>query len=135
IRVARQASKTTDLKAYKHNDLDDLRKALEENKDKGYRMSIIATDGVFSMEGETADLAKMKELAREYNAILFVDDSHATGVIGKTGRGTPEYCGVHGQMDVVSGTFGKALGGAAGGFVAGKKELIDYMRQNSRPYT
>lgn len=135
IRLCRQTTKTTDLKAYKHNDLEDLRKALEENKSKGYRISIIATDGVFSMEGEYADLAKMRALADEYGALLFVDESHSTGVLGRTGRGTPELCGVHGQIDVITGTLGKALGGAAGGFIAGKKELIDFMRQKSRPYT
>ena len=135
IRLARQTTKTTDLKSYKHNDFDDLKKALEENKSKGYRISIIATDGVFSMEGEYADLAKLRQIADDYGALLFVDDSHSTGVLGKTGRGTPELCGVHGQIDVITGTLGKALGGAAGGFIAGKKELIDFMRQKSRPYT
>ncbi len=135
IRLARQSSKNMDLRPYKHNDLQDLKQALEENKSKGYRLTVIATDGVFSMEGEHADLAALVQIAKDYDAILFVDDSHATGVLGKTGRGTPEHCGVHGQIDVITGTFGKALGGAAGGFVAGKKELIDFLRQNSRPYT
>lgn len=135
IRLARQATKTTDLVAYKHNDLQELEKALEENKSKGYRVSVIVTDGVFSMEGEIADLAKYVNLAKKYGALLMVDDSHATGVLGKTGRGTPEHCGVHGQVDVITGTLGKALGGASGGFIAGKKELIDFMRQKSRPYT
>lgn len=135
IRLARQATKTTDLKAYKHNDLDDLKTALKENASKNYRISVIATDGVFSMEGEHAELDKFVKISKENNSLLFVDDSHSTGVLGDTGRGTPEHCGVHGKIDVVTGTFGKALGGASGGFIAGKKELIDYMRQKSRPYT
>jgi glycine C-acetyltransferase len=134
IRVARQATKTTDLKAYKHNDLAQLKQWLEED-DGQYRMSVIATDGVFSMEGEYAPLNDFVALAKKHDALLFVDESHSTGVLGKTGRGTPEQCGVHGQIDVISGTLGKALGGASGGFIAGKKELVDFLRQKSRPYT
>lgn len=135
IRLCRQATKTTDLRAYKHNDLEQLKSWLKEDEAKDYRISVIATDGVFSMEGEYAPLKEFVDIARKHDAILFVDESHATGALGKRGRGTPEQCGVHGQIDVVSGTLGKALGGAAGGFVAGKKTLIDFMRQKSRPYT
>ncbi|HEY9786517.1 MAG TPA: glycine C-acetyltransferase [Candidatus Obscuribacterales bacterium] len=135
IRLCRIATKTTELKAYKHNDLAQLSHWLQEDASQSYRMSIIATDGVFSMEGEYAPLKEFVDLAGKHGAILFVDDSHATGVLGRTGRGTAEECGVHGKIDVISGTLGKALGGAAGGFIAGKRELIDYMRQKSRPYT
>lgn len=135
IRLVRQATKTTDLVAYKHNDLDGMRTALKDNQSKGYRVSVAATDGVFSMEGEFCDVKKFLAITREFGALSFVDDSHSTGVLGSTGRGTPEHCGVHGQVDVVTGTLGKALGGAAGGFIAGKKELIDFLRQKSRPYT
>lgn len=135
IRLSRIAVKTTDLKAYVHNDLKQLETWLEEDKDKGYRMRIIATDGVFSMEGDMAPLPKLVELATKYNALLFVDESHATGALGKRGRGTPEEQGVYGKIDVITGTLGKALGGACGGFIAGKKVLVDYMRQKSRPYT
>ena len=134
IRVVRQATKTTDLKAYKHNDFAQLSQAIIDN-DGQYRISVVATDGVFSMEGEYAPLKDFVELAKKQDALLFVDESHATGVLGKTGRGTPEQCGVHGQIDVISGTLGKAMGGASGGFIAGKKVLIDFLRQKSRPYT
>lgn len=135
IRLARQATKTTDLNSYEHNDLNDLQNKLEVNRGKGYRVSIVATDGVFSMEGEFAELEKFVDLCKKENSLLFVDDSHSTGVLGKTGRGTPEHCGVHGKIDVLTGTLGKALGGAAGGYIAGKKDLIDFLRQKSRPYT
>jgi glycine C-acetyltransferase len=135
IRLVRQATKTTDLKAYKHNDLDEFENTIKENQSKNYRLSVGVTDGVFSMEGEYCDLNRFHAICKEFGAISFVDDSHSTGVLGKTGRGTPEQCGLHGQIDVVTGTLGKALGGAAGGFIAGKKELIDFLRQKSRPYT
>ncbi|HEY9714312.1 MAG TPA: glycine C-acetyltransferase [Chroococcales cyanobacterium] len=135
IRLARIATKTTDLKAYKHNDFAQLKESLAENEQQDYRLSVIATDGVFSMEGEHAELQDFVSLAAKHNALLFVDESHSTGVLGKTGRGTPEHCGVHGKIDVITGTLGKALGGAAGGFIAGKRELVDFMRQKSRPYT
>jgi glycine C-acetyltransferase len=135
IRLARIATKTTDLHAYKHNDLAELERLLQSNEASDYRTRVIVTDGVFSMEGQYAPIDKFVELAKKYDALLVVDDSHATGVLGKTGRGTPEHCGVHGQVDVITGTLGKALGGAAGGFIAGKKQLIDFMRQKSRPYT
>lgn len=135
IRLSRIAVKTTDLRAYKHNDMEQLKAFIAEDKAKDYRLSVIATDGVFSMEGEYAPLKEFVELAKTNDALLFVDESHSTGVLGATGRGTPEHCGVHGKIDVITGTLGKALGGAAGGFIAGKKVLIDYMRQKSRPYT
>ena len=134
IRVVRQATKTTDLKAYPHNNFAQLKESIMQN-DGQYRMSVIATDGVFSMEGEYAPLQDFVVLAKEKDALLFVDESHSTGVLGKTGRGTPEQCGVHGKVDVISGTLGKAMGGASGGFIAGKKVLIDFLRQKSRPYT
>lgn len=135
VRLARIAVKTTDARAYKHNDLEQLTGWLSEDEKQNYRIKIIATDGVFSMEGDTAELPKMVELARKNNALLFVDESHSTGVLGKTGRGTPEHQGVHGQIDVISGTLGKALGGAAGGFITGKKALVEFLRQKARPYT
>ena len=119
---------------YKHGDLVELEKMLEEDKDKGYRNKMIVTDGVFSMEGYLADLPKIKSLADKYEALLFVDDAHAVGVIAATGAGTAEHFGMHGEVDVISGTFGKALGGAVGGYVAGKKDLIEFLRQKSRTY-
>ncbi|MBK9206458.1 MAG: glycine C-acetyltransferase [Candidatus Obscuribacter sp.] len=135
VRLSRIAAKTTDARAYKHNDIDELKRFIDEDQDKDYRIATIVTDGVFSMEGEFADLKAFVELAKQKDALLFVDESHSTGVLGKTGRGTPEHCGVHGQIDVISGTLGKALGGASGGFIAGKKVLVDFLRQKSRPYT
>lgn len=128
-------AETTVRKIYNHNDVDDLVRQLEEDRYTDYRFRIIATDGVFSMEGDLAHLDELVEVARKYNAILFVDDSHAVGVCGKSGRGTPEAKGVHGKIDVLTGTLGKAIGGAAGGYISGKKELIAYMRQKARPYT
>jgi glycine C-acetyltransferase len=125
---------TTDRKIYKHADMDDLIRQLEEDKGKDYRIRFIATDGVFSMEGDLAPLDRLEEIARRYGALLFVDDSHAVGVCGKTGRGTPEAKGVHGKIDVLTGTLGKAIGGAAGGYISGKKELIAFMRQKARTY-
>lgn len=117
---------------YKNNDMEDLRAKLEEAKD--CRIKLIATDGVFSMDGIVADLKSICELAEEYDALVMVDDSHAAGFMGDTGRGTPEYCGVGGKVDIITGTFGKALGGASGGFTSGRKEIIDLLRQRSRPY-
>ena len=119
---------------YKHGDLKMLEQMLEEDKDKNYRFKIIVTDGVFSMEGYLADLPKIKETSEKYEALLFVDDAHAVGVLGNTGAGTPEHFNLHGKIDVLSGTFGKALGGAVGGYIAGKKELIELLRQKSRTY-
>ena len=117
---------------YKNNDMADLRAKLEEAKD--CRIKLIATDGVFSMDGLVADLKSICDLADEYDALVMVDDSHAAGFMGATGRGTPEYCGVQGRVDVITGTFGKALGGASGGYTSGRKEIVDLLRQRSRPY-
>lgn len=119
---------------YPHGDIATLEKMLIEDKDKDYRYKIIVTDGVFSMEGYLAELPKIKNLADKYGAMLFVDDAHAVGVIGKNGAGTPEHFNLHGQIDIISGTFGKALGGAVGGYIAGKKEIIELLRQKSRTY-
>lgn len=135
IRLARMASKTTDVKSYAHNNIGELANCLREDSEAGYRLRIVVSDGVFSMEGEFAPLADLVELAAQEDSLLVVDESHATGCLGKTGRGTAEHCGVHGKVDVITGTFGKALGGASGGFIAGKKSLIEYLRQKSRPYT
>ncbi|MGE5316118.1 MAG: glycine C-acetyltransferase [Acidobacteriota bacterium] len=128
-------TETTDKKIYNHADMAHLRSLLEEDREKDYRLKIIATDGVFSMEGDLAPLDELVALANEFQAILFVDDSHAIGVCGKTGRGTPEHFNVLKKVDVITGTLGKAIGGAAGGYISGKKELIAYLRQKSRPYT
>jgi len=117
---------------YKNNDMPDLRAKLEEAKN--CRIKLIATDGVFSMDGIVADLKSICDLAEEYDALVMVDDSHATGFMGATGRGTPEHCGVQGRVDIITGTFGKALGGASGGFTSGRKEIIRLLRQRSRPY-
>lgn len=119
---------------YPHGDLKALEKMLEEDKNKNYRFKIIVTDGVFSMEGYLAQLPKLKEFAEKYQALLFVDDAHAIGVLGETGAGTPELFNLQGQVDVLSGTFGKALGGAVGGYIAGKKDIIELLRQKSRTY-
>ena len=117
---------------YRNNDMEDLRAKLEAAKD--CRIKLIATDGVFSMDGIVADLKSICDLADEYDALVMVDDSHAAGFIGETGRGTPEHCGVVGRVDIITGTFGKALGGASGGFTSGRQEIIDLLRQRSRPY-
>src|ERR1044071_8639343 len=135
VRLCRQIAKPTVSRLYRNRDLDHLREMLDEDRDKNYRVKIIATDGVFSMEGLLAPLVELAEIAREHNALLFVDESHATGALGQTGRGTPEELGIHGQIDVITGTFGKALGGASGGFIAGRAPLIEFLRQKSRPYT
>lgn len=119
---------------YKNNDLEDLEAQLKQADLDGAKVKMIATDGVFSMDGIIANLKGICDLADQYNAILFVDDSHAVGFIGKDGRGTPEYCGVMGRIDILTGTFGKALGGASGGYTAARKEIIDWLRQRSRPY-
>ncbi len=125
---------TTDRKIYRHADVDDLERQLEGDKDKEYRIRMIATDGVFSMEGDLAPLSRILELAKKYGAIVFVDDAHGIGVCGKMGRGTAEHFGVLGRIDITVGTLGKAIGGAAGGFISGSKEMIEYMRQKGRPY-
>ncbi len=117
---------------YKHADMSDLEEKLKETQ--GVRYRLVATDGVFSMNGDIAKLDEICELTDKYDAMIMVDDAHATGFIGKTGRGTPEYRGVMGRIDIITGTLGKALGGASGGFISGRKELIELYRQRSRPY-
>ncbi|MBN2408410.1 MAG: glycine C-acetyltransferase [Candidatus Aminicenantes bacterium] len=117
---------------YKHGDMTDLEAKLKDTQNKRYRM--IATDGVFSMDGDIAKLHEIVPLAEKYNALVMVDDAHATGFIGKTGRGTPEYRNVTGKIDLITGTLGKALGGSSGGFASGRKEVIGLYRQRSRPY-
>jgi len=117
---------------YKYNDMADLEKKLIEAK--SYRNVMIVTDGVFSMDGDIAKLKEICDLAEKYLAILLVDDSHATGFIGENGRGTPEHCGVEGRVDILVSTLGKALGGAGGGFIASKKNVIDKLRNKARPY-
>ena len=117
---------------YHNNDMEDLKAKLEEAKD--CRIKLIATDGVFSMDGYIANLRGICDLAEQYDALVMVDDSHAVGFMGEHGRGTAEYCGVMGRVDIITGTFGKALGGASGGYTAAKKEIIDLLRQRSRPY-
>jgi len=117
---------------YKNNDMVSLREQLEAAK--GARIKLIATDGVFSMDGYIANLSAICDLAEEYGALVMVDDSHAVGFMGDHGRGTHEYCGVMGRVDIITGTLGKALGGASGGYTAAKKEIVDLLRQRSRPY-
>jgi glycine C-acetyltransferase len=117
---------------YKHSDMNDLEEILK--KTQNHRLRMIATDGVFSMDGDVAKLDKITELAEKYNAIVMVDDSHATGFFGKTGRGSAEYKGVMDKIDIFTSTLGKAMGGASGGFTTGKKEIVEYLRQKSRPY-
>lgn len=117
---------------YQHSDMADLEAKLREARDARYR--VIATDGVFSMDGDVADLAAICDLAEAYDALVMVDDSHATGFVGPTGRGTPELFGVTDRVDVVTTTFGKALGGASGGCLSGRREIVEWMRQRSRPY-
>lgn len=119
---------------YKNNDMDDLRAQLTAAKEAGCKVMLIATDGVFSMDGYIANLQGICDLAEEFGALVMVDDSHAAGFMGDTGRGTPEYCGVQGRVDIITGTFGKALGGASGGYTAARQEIVDLLRQRSRPY-
>lgn len=119
---------------YKNNDMTNLEAQLQAADADGARIKLIATDGVFSMDGIIANLKDICDLADKYNALVMVDDSHATGFIGKTGRGTHEYNDVMGRVDIITGTFGKALGGASGGFTSGRKVIIDLLRQRSRPY-
>lgn len=119
---------------YKNNDMDDLEIQLKAASEKNHRFKIIVTDGVFSMDGIVANLKGICDLAEKYDALVMVDDSHATGFIGKTGRGTHEANDVIGRVDIITSTLGKALGGALGGFTSGKKEIIDLLRQRSRPY-
>lgn len=117
---------------YHNNDMEDLRLKLEEAKD--CRIKLIATDGVFSMDGYIANLRGICDLAEEYDALVMVDDSHAVGFMGEHGRGTAEHCHVMGRVDIITGTFGKAMGGASGGYTAARKEIVDLLRQRSRPY-
>jgi glycine C-acetyltransferase len=130
IRLAKSITKCQTA-VYKHADLDDLRAKLAEAR--GAKRRIIWSDGVFSMEGSIAPLPDLLQIARDHDAVLAIDDSHATGVLGRTGRGTAEHFGVLGEVDVITSTLGKALGGAAGGFVAGSAALCDYLTQRSRP--
>ena len=130
IRLAKAITKCTTA-VYKHSDMDDLRAKLSANR--GARRRNIWTDGVFSMEGDIARLPEILDVAREHDAIVAMDDSHASGVLGATGRGTAEHHGVFGEVDIITSTLGKALGGAAGGFTAGSAALTDYLTQRSRP--
>ena len=117
---------------YSNNDMKELEERLKEASDARFRL--IATDGVFSMDGVIADLEGICDLADRYDAIVMVDDSHAVGFVGEHGRGTPEHCGVEGRIDIVTGTLGKALGGASGGYTSGKRQVVEWLRQRSRPY-
>jgi glycine C-acetyltransferase len=119
---------------YANNDMNDLEANLIKAKEDGARNILVSTDGVFSMDGYIAQVDKVVALAKKYDALVMVDDCHATGFVGATGRGSAEHCGVFGQVDIITGTFGKALGGASGGFTAAKKEVIEMLRQRSRPY-
>ena len=117
---------------YANSDMQDLEQQLKDSQDARIRM--IVTDGVFSMDGYIAKLKEICDLAERYDALVMVDDSHASGFVGKTGRGTPEHCGVLGRIDILTSTFGKAMGGASGGFTASKQPIVDLLRQRSRPY-
>ncbi len=119
---------------YANNDMAALEEQLKQADADGARFKIIATDGVFSMDGVIADLASICDLADQYDAMVMVDDCHATGFLGENGKGSHEYCGVMGRVDIITGTLGKALGGASGGYTSGKKEVVEWLRQRSRPY-
>ena len=119
---------------YLHNDMADLEKQLKDARAAGAKQIIVVTDGAFSMDGTIAKLDEIVKLADQYEALVMTDECHSTGFIGKSGRGVPEYRGVHGKIDIITGTLGKALGGASGGFTSGKKEIIELLRQRSRPY-
>ena len=119
---------------YANNDLGELRTRLEEARGAGARRILVATDGVFSMDGIVAQIDKVCDLAEEFGAMVMVDDSHATGFFGPTGRGSVEHCGALGRVDVITSTLGKAMGGASGGFTTGRQEIVDLLRQRSRPY-
>ena len=120
--------------SYQNNDMADLEARLKEAEASGARIKLIVTDGVFSMDGYIANLPAICDLADKYNALVMVDDSHAVGFMGEHRRGTPEYCGVAGRVDIITGTFGKALGGASGGYTSARKEIVALLRQRSRPY-
>ncbi len=119
---------------YKHNDMADLEKQLQDARAAGAKQIVVVTDGVFSMDGTIAQLDKICDLTDKYEALVMTDECHSSGFIGKTGRGVPEYRGVTGRVDIITGTLGKALGGASGGFTSGRKEIIELLRQRSRPY-
>ncbi|MDA5095614.1 glycine C-acetyltransferase [Aliiroseovarius sp. KMU-50] len=119
---------------YANSDMADLERCLQEADAAGARFKMVATDGVFSMDGYIANLNEICDLAEKYGAMVMVDDSHAVGFMGETGRGTPEHCGVMDRVDIITGTLGKALGGASGGYTSGKAEVVDWLRQRSRPY-
>ena len=119
---------------YKHNDMSELEEHLKDARAKGAKQIIICTDGAFSMDGTIADLKSICDLADKYEAMVMVDECHCSGFLGKTGRGSIEHCGVMGRVDIITGTLGKALGGAMGGFTSGRKEIIELLRQRSRPY-
>ncbi|ESP93006.1 MULTISPECIES: glycine C-acetyltransferase [Pseudoalteromonas] len=119
---------------YANNDMADLEKQLIAATEAGAKTKLIATDGVFSMDGVICNLAAVCDLADKYDALVMVDDSHAVGFVGENGAGTPEYCGVMDRVDIITGTLGKALGGASGGYTSGKKEIVEWLRQRSRPY-
>ena len=119
---------------YKNNDMEDLRRCLEDARKSGCEKLLIATDGVFSMDGYIANLQGICDLAEEFDALVMVDDSHSVGFMGQHGRGTAEFCGCMGRVDIITGTFGKALGGASGGFTAARQPIVDLLRQRSRPY-
>jgi glycine C-acetyltransferase len=119
---------------YQHNDMEDLEAQLKDAVAKGAQQKIIVTDGVFSMDGTIAQLDKIVALAEKYDALVMSDECHSTGFMGKTGRGVHEYRDVMGKVDIITGTLGKALGGASGGFTSGRKEIIELLRQRSRPY-
>lgn len=119
---------------YSNNNMEALEDQLKQADADGARFKVIATDGVFSMDGVIADLASICDLADKYDALVMVDDCHATGFLGESGRGSHEYCGVMGRVDIITGTLGKAMGGASGGYTSGKKEVVEWLRQRSRPY-
>jgi len=119
---------------YKNNDMNDLERQLKAAERSGAKLKLIATDGVFSMDGIVADLRSICDLADRYGALVMVDDSHAVGFMGEGGRGTPEYCGVEGRVDIITGTLGKALGGASGGYTSSRRQIVAWLRQRSRPY-
>ncbi len=123
-----------DKKIYNHSDMNELEKLLEDDKNKNYRFRFIVNDGVFSMEGYLANLSRIVELGKKYNALVFVDDSHAIGVCGKSGRGTPEELNQFKKIGVITGTLGKAIGGASEGYIGASKKIVEYLRQKSRPY-